>query len=427
MRNLKLKVKNSKLGVLTLGTLSHPLFSGSAIMIVGSNFANFISYIYHLVFGRILEPAQYGELAAAISLVSLFTVSFTFLSVVIVKFISAADEKDIEKHLSWFTKKAALLGVVTGGLALIASPFFANFLRLDIKIVSLIGPIIFFSIFSLVFRSVLQGLLKFKEAVIMSNFDMLGRLLLGVLFVSLGWSVFGAIFGLLVTNFLSVFLSRFFVRGYKILGVKENLKHGKKVITYALPILLSSLAVYSFFSTDVILVKHFFDAHDAGIYASLSTLGKIIFFGAAPVSSVMFPMVSKRHSRGEGYKRIFLMSMALVGAISGGVLLIYLVLPELAIRVLYGSKYLEAAPHLFLFGLFMTIFTQGYLLLNFFLSKDTTKVVLFSILGALIQAVGIWYLHDSIFTVIKVSVFSASVFTFSLLIYFFYDSKRKIA
>ena len=39
---------------------------------------------------------------------------------------------------------------------------------------------------------------------------------------------------------------------------------------------IQALAFTSFFTTDLILVKHFFPPFEAGIYAALSTLGKII-------------------------------------------------------------------------------------------------------------------------------------------------------
>ena len=72
------------------GLISHPLFSGSAVMVVGSNLSSFLAYIYHLIIGRLLGPASYGELAAILSLIGLFAASFAFLGLVVIKFVSAA-------------------------------------------------------------------------------------------------------------------------------------------------------------------------------------------------------------------------------------------------------------------------------------------------------------------------------------------------
>lgn len=419
-----MKKKILRLKDLSKEIILHPLFSGSAMLVSGASFANFLAYLYHLIFGRLMEPSEYGGLSAAISLLGLLSVSFSFFSTVIVKFISAARENEIKGILFWFIKKASVLSFTFGAILFAVSGFVGNFLHLDQRVVILIGLILIFTVFSLILRSTLHGLLKFKEVVIVTNTEMLGRLILGLVFVLLGYSIFGAFIGILLSVLISLALTLFYIRQFKFWELDSNFNKGKEILSYAIPIFFSSIASNSFFSTDVILVKHFFDSHDAGIYAALSTLGKIIFFGAGPVSSVMFPMISKRHASGKGYKKIFSLSIFLTLLIAGGVLLIYLFIPKLTIEVLYGSKYIEAAPYLFLFGVFMTIFTLDSLILNYFLSKNVTRVSYLAVIFAAIQGVGIWFFHERITTVIKISILASSLFFISLLLYFGYESKK---
>lgn len=407
------------------GLITHPLFSGSAVMIVGSNLANFLAYIYHLIIGRLLGPAPYGELAAVLSLIGLFTASFTFLGLVIAKFVSAAKEGEVQPLFSWFTKKALVIGIIIALLAFLSAPFLSRFLRIKYSILVLLAPIFLLTVLSFLYNSFLQGLLRFKQMVIATNFGALSRLVLGVIFVYLGFSVFGVVLGFLLSVVGGFFLLRFFLKEFRLSNNEKVFKEGKKVLGYSVPIFFASVSTFSLFSTDVILVKHFFEAHDAGIYAALSTLGKVIFYGAAPVGSVMFPMISQRHSRGQGYRKIFMLSLALTSVIAAGVLFIYRLLPELSIKILYGDKFLPAAPNLIWFGLFMTIFTLSSLILNFFLSREKTKVVFLVVTAAIIQAVGIWFFHNSIFMVIRVSIISVSLLFGSLLIYFGYETSKK--
>lgn len=408
------------------GLISHPLFFGSAVMIVGSNLSSFLAYIYHLIIGRLLGPALYGELAAVLSIIGLFTASFAFLGLVVVKFVSAAKEDEIQPLFSWFGKKTLVIGAIIALLVFLSAPFLSRFLHIRYSILVLLVPIFLLAVLSFLYSSFLQGLLRFKQVVIATNFGTLSRLVLGVIFVYLGFSVFGAVLGFLLSIAGGLFLLRFFLKEFRLSSNKKVFKGGKKVLGYSVPIFFSSISIFSLFSTDVILVKHFFEAHDAGIYAALSTLGKVIFYGAAPVGSVMFPMISQRHSRGQGYRKIFMLSLALTFVIATGVLFIYWLLPELSIKILYGDEFLQAAPNLVWFGLFMTIFTLSSLILNFFLSREITKVVSFVAIAAIIQAMGIWFFHDSIFMVIKVSIISVSLLFGSLLIYFGYEtSKRK--
>ena len=402
----------------------HPLFSGSAVMIFGSNLANFIAYIYHLVIGRMLGPELYGELAAVVSLIGLFAVSFSFFGLVIVKFVSSADRKERKMLFSWFTTRSSQIAIFVGIFVTAISPFIAGFLKIGLSVAVLLGPIITVFLLSFVYSSFLQGLLRFGRVVVANNISMAGRLALGILFVALGFSVFGAIFGLFISAALGLWLNRYFLKDYKVSKDSGSRAFGKKILAYAGPIFLVSLSTNSLYSTDVILVKHFFEAQSAGIYAALSTLGKIIFFGTAPVGAVMFPLVSQRQSQGKDYKKIFLLSLLFTLGISLLVLLIYWLAPEISLKILYGDKFLGASPYLVWIGLFMAIFSSGSLITGFYLSKGDTRIWTLVVLAALGQALGIWFFHSSIFQVITVNIISASFLLVSLLIYFGYETSK---
>ena len=402
----------------------HPLFSGSTVMIFGSNLANFIAYVYHLVIGRMLGPELYGELAAVVSLIGLFAVSFSFFGLVIVKFVSSADRKERKMLFSWFTTRSSQIAIFVGIFVTAISPFIAGFLKIGLSVAVLLGPIITVFLLSFIYSSFLQGLLRFGRVVVVSNISMAGRLALGILFVALGFSVFGAIFGLFISAALGLWLNRYFLKDYKVSKDSGPRALGKRILAYAGPIFLVSLSTNSLYSTDVILVKHFFEAQSAGIYAALSTLGKIIFFGTAPVGAVMFPLVSQRQSQGKDYKKIFLLSLLFTLGISLLVLLIYWLAPEISLKILYGDKFLGASPYLVWIGLFMAIFSLGSLIAGFYLSKGDTRIWTLVVLAALGQALGIWFFHSSIFQVITVNIISASFLLVSLLIYFGYETSK---
>ncbi|OGM21357.1 hypothetical protein A2714_02575 [Candidatus Woesebacteria bacterium RIFCSPHIGHO2_01_FULL_38_9] len=405
--------------------LTHPLFSGSAVMIMGSNFANFIAYMYHLIVGRLLGPASYGELAAVISVLGLIFTSLNFIGLVVVKFASSANERELKGIYSWFSSIALKAGIGLSIAVLILTPFFSNFLHINKEMFFLLVPILSFSVLTFVYRSFLQGLMRFKEVVISSNADFVARLILGVIFIYAGLSAFGAMLGILLSSVIAFLILRHYLRDYRILKISKKFSNSKQVFSYAIPIFFATVATNSMFSTDVVLVKHFFNSHDAGIYASISTLGKIIFFGAGPVGAVMFPMISKRHAKGQNYSKIFILSLMLTLAIGLGVLFIYLIFPRLSISLLFGEKFIEGAPLLIWMGIFMVLFTLGSLILSYFLSIEKTKVTLAIVVAALMQGIGIWLFHDTLLTVINVSIASSSFFLVSVLIYFGYATKKK--
>lgn len=397
--------------------LSHPLLSGSAVMIIGTNFVNILNYLYHLVMGRLLGPAFYGELAALFSLVGILGIVTLTLNTVIVKYISSAGSDPETKGLiRWFTKKILAFSVALFILVAVSSPFIAAFLKIEnIILVFFVGVVAIFSLLMIVNKAVLQGMLRFNETVAIVLTENGLKLILGVLFVILGFSVGGAMAGLTIGAILGWLLSKHFIKK-KINGEEEVKPNTKSVINYFMPVFLQSIAVTSLYSMDLILVKHFFNPHNAGIYAATSTLGKIIFFGASPVSLVMFPLVSARAARGESYKKIFIASLGATALISSVVLVIFKLIPELAITSLYGRSYLEAVDLLLGFGIFMVFFTLSVFLINFGLSLKKTKIVIFPLLASLAQALGIWFYHSDLKTVIFVSIIVSGLLFLSLLI-----------
>jgi len=404
--------------------IKNPLFTGSAVMIVGSNATNFLNYIYHLIIGRMLGPVNYSELAAIFSLIGLAAMVPASFGPVIVKFISASKtDVQITTLISWFNKKIFLFaGVITLLVLLISAPL-SSFLQIENKMLIAVSSLVFlFMIPAVLNRGVLQGLLRFKSMVTSILAENSIRLISGVSFIYLGFSVFGATIGLVLAAFIGFLLSRLFIRDY-FKKEPESKPDIAPMLRYSFPVVIQSVAVTSLYSTDVLLVKHFFSPHDAGIYAALSTLGKIIFFGAGPISAVMFPLVSKRESEGENYTKIFIYSLVLTILLSSGILFIYWMFPKFTISILYGASYLEAAGLLVWFGVFIALFTLCSLLIHFYLSLGKVKVVLLPLIAALAQILGIFTYHDSLKTVITVSITVTALLLVGLLIYLRYAAK----
>lgn len=404
--------------------IDHPLFTGSFIMVFGSNAISFLNYLYHLLMGRMLGPEFYGELVALISLIGLFSIFPVSLSLVIVKYVSAAkNEKETAGLIKWLRSKGLIISFSIFILILIISPAIAIFLHIEkLSYLILIAVSFFLSIQVVINRSVLQGLLKFKETVL-SIFAEIGfKFILSLVLIFLGYRVGGAMVALVVSIFIGWYMTNLYLRD----RLEKNSTYSpdiKKMFVFSFPVLVQSFATTSIYTSDVILVKHFFSSFDAGIYAALSTLGKIIFFGASPIASVMFPLVSQRQSKGEGYRNIFIYSLLGTSILAAGVLIIYWLLPELAIKLLYGSAFLEAANLLVWFGIFMTLFTLSSLLINLNLSLGRTRVVVLPFIAAIIQITAIWFYHQNLFIIILLSISITALLLASLLIYSMFERK----
>lgn len=398
--------------------ITHPLFSGSIVMVIGSNSINFLSYLYHFIIGRMLGPASYGELASLISLIGLIGIIPGSFGLVIIKYVSSAKTKQDEASLTfWLKSKVFMASLVFFMAILLTSPFIYSFLKISkISYLVLIAVFFLFSLPVALNRSILQGLLKFKEMMISVSIEYISKIILSVFLIYLGFQVGGAILALIISTLLGLYVSNIYLRNSvpKSSGPPSNIK---SMLAFAVPVFIQAITITSLFSSDVILVKHFFSSHDAGIYAALSTLGKIIFFAAGPITTVMFPLVSQRKSKGQDHTIIFIYSFISTCLFAVSILAMYWFLPNLAIKLLYGSAYLEASNLLIWFGFFITLFTLSSLLVNYSLSLGKTKVVLLPLLAASLQIIGILLFHQSLYTVISISIIVTALLLLSLLIY----------
>lgn len=407
-----------------LNFIRHPLFTGSALMVTGTMSVNVLNYLYHFILGKLLGPSGYGELVALISVVGLLGIVPTSLNLVVIKYISSTkDSNEVNNLIRWLRVKVFQSSLLIFALIILVSPYLSSFLHIsNIIYLYLIAASFLFSILAVLNRAILQGMLMFKEMIFSIFGENLTKLLVSILFVYLGFYLFGAMLALVFSAAFGCYLSFIYLK------VKTTEKTHypasiNKMILFAFPVILQSFSVTSLYTSDLILVKHFFSAHQAGIYASLSTLGKIIFFAASPITAVMFPLISHKSSRGEKYKEILNYSFIITLILSLIVLIGYWFFPNLAITTLYSKEYLEAAPMLFGFGAFITMLTLSVLLINYGLSIGRTKVVGFPLIGALTQILLIWLFHQSLMQVIFISTAVTALLLISLLIYSSYGKQ----
>ncbi|MBI2596869.1 oligosaccharide flippase family protein [Candidatus Daviesbacteria bacterium] len=406
--------------------ISNPLFSGSAIMLIGSTSASVLNYLYHLIVGRLLGPSAYGELASIISVAGLLGVIPAAANLVIVKQISSAENPtEVNSLINWFKTKMFLLSLSFTILILILSPFISSFLKISkLSYLILISVSFLFSLQSGFNRAILQGLLKFKELVISILAENASKLLMSVIFIMAGFAVNGAMFSFVLASFFGFALVNHYlkIKDKPDSHVYSNLK---PMFLLVLPVLIQSISTTSIYSSDVILVKHFFSSYEAGIYASLSTLGKIIFFGVGPISSVMFPLVSIRNTKGGNYRKILFSALAATTVFALAVCLFYLFLPEVAINLLFGSLYLKSAKLLIWFGTFMTLFALSFLLINFGISLGRNKIVIFPLIFSVLQIILIYLFHQTLLEVVFVSNIVNALLLIALLIYLNFEKGFK--
>jgi len=251
------------------------------------------------------------------------------------------------------------------------------------------------------------------------------RLLFGVGLVVLGFSINGAVLGISLSFFATWLAARLAVKKLPKAGLPEQTMQ-KALTMFALPVLVSQLGLILINNSDVLLVRRFFPAENAGHYAALALIGRIVFFATWSVVTTMFPIVAQKHKKGEAHVHLLWLSLGIVAIISLPVVIITFYFPEWIINILFGKQYLAVASLLWLYALATSCYALANVVINYRLSLGQGKSTGFAIAAGVAQVTGIILFHQTLAQVVWVQVIVMLVL-FTVLLGFDFVSQARAA
>lgn len=398
-------------------------------MVLGSFLGSLTGYLFHLFVARSLGPKEYGILDSLISLMYQLSIPLATISLVIVKYVSSfKGQERFETISSFFWKinqKLVFLLPVAFISMFFLTPLITNFLHLPSPLFFILVFLSFLlGIFITVEKSFLQGLVLFEKLTLVGILEGLCRLFLVIIFLSLGWGLMGAVFPFLLAGIFSLFLCSFFLKTLWSGKKTESISEKKEMLAFILPAFFTNLGITMLITSDVILARHFLSAEQAGLYAALSTLGKIVFFTASPVTGVIFPMVSEAHAAKNNISQIIFLGFLIIGLITLGCLFIFGFFPQTMILILFGQKYLVLAPNLLPFAFGVAFYSLDVTLLNIFLARKIIFPSVLVCLAAILQIILIFFFHGSLIEIVRIFIFVPTLLLPALLVYYFRNEKH---
>lgn len=404
--------------------MRHELIGASALLFVGSTVASFLAFLFNFFIVRLLSPSLYGEFASLMSLITLATLPTQLVVNTIVKYVTEYLTREewgkAGKLYRTSIKGMTLVACVLFGIMTALAPFLQAFLRIDsISLILLTNLIIAAAYIQVIHLAFIQGMMRFGLLSVLNISGSLGKLLLGLIFVWIGWGVLGALFAVFL-----VFLIPFLVAIYPLRRIIQekvtNIHLSKKeIIGFALPTALTMLSLSALTTMDVVIARNLFSAEQAGVYAGLALIGRVIFYFTTPIGSVLFPLVVKKQVKQESYQRLFLLALLLI--LSPGVVMSiwYSLLPEFTIKFfLGGGIYTEAASLLWAFGIMGTLFSLVYVCATYFLSLRRLSVMWIALCGAVSQSGLLLLIRPDMTGFVQISISIMVVQLFAFLVYY---------
>ncbi len=358
--------------------LQNDFFQGSILFTASNFFGGFLNYLFNSLSAKLLGPVGYGEVATLFAYLTILSVPILVIITDIIRRLGSIGKNNLIRVVSWEEWAKQKLSrwsylIIIYFLTLFFLPNITN-----LSLVTSFGLLIIFllTLLSSFYNGVFQGLhwFLFLSLILISGAAVK---LLGPLLVFLGVDGLSTIiFSLILSGIATIWLSHkilqtktkeFDLQRHKINKRILQLLFTKTFITTA----FSLIALSMLNNIDLIYVKKYFSAKEAGVYGAWSLFGKIITYLFGSIFNIGLIFFSAQKYKKYHIKALVTIVIALCFA--GFIMFIlYSWFGELLIKLIFNYKYLAILPYLSKAAIFGFFYSFIFIVNNFFLAKDSS-------------------------------------------------------
>jgi O-antigen/teichoic acid export membrane protein len=383
-------------------TAQSRVFSGSIIMLIGSVCVSLMNFAYNVAVARLLGPAEFSHAAAAVTLLMLSSCVNLAFQLVAAKLIArSSDARERAGVYTALLRRAWMVGLGVGaGLAIASGPI-ASFLRFPspMFLVVLAAGLVFYMPLGAK-RGGMQGTCKFSRLATSLSVEAVLKLIGAVVLVALGFGVMGAIAGISLSVILAYFMPAHDkeLRTAPAEGASAPFREALQAIIFFVgQVIINNI--------DILMVKHYFPADMAGLYAAIALVGRLLYFASWSVTSAMFP-VSAGQKVEQDSRRVLIVPLAFVGLISIIFVVLLAAMPRFVIHVLFGSGFhfpsVDVEGLLTMNAVAMGVYALSVVLITYEMSRRIANTGWLQLVVSGLVIIGIMTFHGSLMQVIVV-------------------------
>ncbi|MFV8366975.1 sugar isomerase [Flavobacterium sp. XS1P27] len=390
-------------------------------------FVNGGNYLYNLLLGRILGPAEFSDAAILITLLLILSfVGMTF-QIVTAKYAVLLEENYLLTFIKLITKYAAFLGVLFG----ISIVFFYQ----DLQAIFHTKTAWMFFIFGFgiplyflmsVNRGLYQGQNVLNKLATTYQTEMASRLVLTIGAIFLLPNIQSSIIvasGIVMSFVFGIFpFQKLIFKGLKSVETPEI--DTRSITTFFALTAFYELTQIIINNSDIILVKHFFDNQQAGLYASLALIGRVVYFVAWMFVMLLLPKVIQMKKENQDTLPILLKYVGYIVLLSTSIVLFTALFPEFVVNVMFGKAYVSISFLLWKYALATSLFAVANIFAYYYLSLNQYLPVVVSVFLGSAQIGLIIAYHNSLEQVVHMQIIAMVILLFFQLCYFFYKNKK---
>lgn len=382
------------------------VLSGSAIMLLSSVFVGGMNLIYNFAVAHKLGAGEFGHASAIYTLLMLLSSVTLSFQLVCSKYVAKSDSTNervaiyrLLHRWAWAAGIAVALGL------LLVRTQVTHYLNLPTAefILVLAAGILFYVPLG-VRRGFMQGTYDFKPLAINFALEVAVKLIGALVLMAAGYGVMGVVSAVSASVVVAYFVGvprKQYVSNVTHTTLRAGLGEGLQAVTFFVgQVIINNL--------DIILVKHFFDSTQAGVYAAVALVGRVVYMLSWSVVSSMFPFSAGNRSGEKSGHVVLSTAMMLVTVIATVFTLGAWLAPVRLWHAVLGPGFPIAGASfsslLVLYAVTTAIYALGVVLMTYEISRRIGNVswVQLGFSGAII--LGIYLFHSTLQSVITVQL-----------------------
>ncbi|WP_405202292.1 oligosaccharide flippase family protein [Dokdonia sp. LLG6352-1] len=390
------------------------IFMLSAFVVNGGN------YLYNLGLGRVLGPGAFADAAILITLLLVLSfVAMTF-QLAVAKFTTEFDKSKKEAFVQRAYKQATTFGIILGAAIVVFAGSLQTLFQTESSVMfTIFGIAVPLYFIMSVNRGNLQGRKSFIALSITYQLEMVCRLALTfalLLFFNIESSV--AVATAIAISFIAGVFPFKKLTSKKAVQSALTSKESKAVMNFFVLTACYELTQIICNNSDILLVKHYFPSYDAGLYASLALIGRVVYFVTWMFVMLLLPTVVSMRKEGKNSVPVLMKYVGYITALASGIVLFTFLFPSFAVQILFGEQYMSIAPLLGWYALATSFFALSNIFAYYYLSLDHYKPIVIAAIFGVLQIVLIILFHDSLFEVVLAQVVAMGSLLIAQLLYF---------